>query len=188
MGKKNRDKHTSKGEKNPAIYAQPFPKSEQIDVWPLVIKDMADRDRLGRAKYGIPLRIHNGRDALVDAYQEVLDLSVYMRQEIEERQALIGAIEDVKRIPGLEQTSIENIGSLLEDLVNRVSDQEGRIRTLTATVIHYQSQPEYLAGYDDGVESAIEIFEKIKGERLSSERVNEIYSHIDAKRSHADPA
>lgn len=186
MGKKDKYKNTSKGEKNPAIYAQPFPKSEHEDVWPLVIKDMTDRDRLGRAKYGIPLRIHNGRDALVDAYQEVLDLSVYMRQEIEERRTLMNAIDDVKKIPGLEETSIENVGILITDLVSRISEQEARIRALTATVIHYQTQSQYLAGYDDGVEAAIEIFEKIKGERLTSERVNEIYNHLESKRSHAD--
>jgi hypothetical protein len=186
MGKKSKDKHVSKGEKNPAIYAQPFPKSEQADVWPLVIKDMTDRDRLGRAKYGIPLRIRNGRDALVDAYQEVLDLSVYMRQEIEERRELMEAIEAVKKIPGLEQTSIENIGALLSDLAERIDKQESRIRTLTATVIHYQSQSQYLAGYDDGVESAIEIFETIKGEKITQEGLKQIYSQLDAKRSHAD--
>lgn len=28
---------------------------------------------------------HNGRDALVDAYQEALDLTMYLRQAIEER-------------------------------------------------------------------------------------------------------
>jgi hypothetical protein len=33
----------------------------------------------------MPLRAHNGRDALVDAYQEALDLCVYLRQVIQER-------------------------------------------------------------------------------------------------------
>ena len=54
-------------------------------VWNLVIADMRDRDALGRARYGTPLQTHNGRDALVDAYQEALDLVVYLRQAIEER-------------------------------------------------------------------------------------------------------
>lgn len=34
-----------------------------------------------------PLQAHNGRDPLVDAYQEALDLVVYLRQAIEERRA-----------------------------------------------------------------------------------------------------
>ena len=56
-------------------------------IWDLVIKDMAERDRGGREKYGTPLQAHNGRDPLVDAYQEALDLCVYLRQAIEERGA-----------------------------------------------------------------------------------------------------
>lgn len=39
----------------------------------------------GRRKYGTPLQAHNGRDPLVDAYQEALDLCVYLRQAIAER-------------------------------------------------------------------------------------------------------
>ena len=54
-------------------------------VWSLVIDDMLARDRLGRERYSTPLQPMNGRDALVDAYQECLDLCVYLRQAIEER-------------------------------------------------------------------------------------------------------
>lgn len=70
---------------------QPAPVSEQSDraVWPLVIAnesdpeivtDMLARDLLGRERYGTPLTVWNGRDALADAYQEVLDLVVYLEQ------------------------------------------------------------------------------------------------------------
>jgi hypothetical protein len=55
-------------------------------IWDLVIADMRARDRVGRQCYGTPLQAHNGRDALVDAYQEALDLVVYLRQAIEERE------------------------------------------------------------------------------------------------------
>lgn len=54
-------------------------------VWDLVLVDMAGRDRTGRERYGSPLQPNNGRDALVDAYQEALDLVVYLRQAIYER-------------------------------------------------------------------------------------------------------
>ena len=50
----------------------------------LVIQDMEDRKAMGLKKYGTILQAHNGRNALIDAYQEVLDLAVYLRQEIEE--------------------------------------------------------------------------------------------------------
>ena len=60
-------------------------------VWELVVEDMKERDRVGRAKYGTPLQPFNGRDPLVDAYQEALDLAVYLRQAIEERYAPMAA-------------------------------------------------------------------------------------------------
>lgn len=54
-------------------------------LWDLVVSDMQKRDRFGREKYGTPLQAHNGRDALADAYQEALDMAVYLRQAIFER-------------------------------------------------------------------------------------------------------
>ncbi len=54
-------------------------------VWDLVLADMGARDAEGRRKYGTPLQPDNGRDALIDAYQEALDLVVYLRQAIYER-------------------------------------------------------------------------------------------------------
>lgn len=55
-------------------------------VWEVVLADMRARDASGRAKYGKPLTAGNGRDQLVDAYQEVLDLAVYLRAFIIERE------------------------------------------------------------------------------------------------------
>lgn len=49
-----------------------------------VVEDARARDASGRAIYGTPLQAHNGRDALRDAYEEALDLAVYIRQAIEE--------------------------------------------------------------------------------------------------------
>lgn len=46
---------------------------------------MKNRDQMGRKKYGTPLQPNNGRDALQDAYEEALDLAVYLRQAIYER-------------------------------------------------------------------------------------------------------
>ena len=57
-------------------------KAEIIE--PLVEQDMRDRDASGRSKYGVPLTAHNGRDALVDAYQECLDGIVYATQAVTE--------------------------------------------------------------------------------------------------------
>lgn len=69
-----------------AVAEQPAPVLNQHPaVWGLVMSDMKCRDDLGRRRYGVPLQPHNGRDALVDAYQEALDLAVYLRAAIYER-------------------------------------------------------------------------------------------------------
>lgn len=54
-------------------------------LWELVEADMQGRDTFGKHKYGIRLQPHNGRDFLVDAYQEALDLVVYLRGVMYER-------------------------------------------------------------------------------------------------------
>ena len=65
---------------------QPDPvHNEKPACWDLVMKDMTDRDQWGRTKYGTPLQPFNGRDALTDTYQELLDACVYMRQLLYER-------------------------------------------------------------------------------------------------------
>lgn len=69
---------------------QPPPLASSGDVWQLVMADMADRRNVGIQRYGMPLQPNNGRDALVDAYQEALDLAVYLRQAIEERRIASG--------------------------------------------------------------------------------------------------
>lgn len=66
--------------------AEPKPtKNTNPAVWDLVITDMQERDQFGMKKYNTRLQPFNGRDPLVDAYQEVLDLAVYLRQAIFER-------------------------------------------------------------------------------------------------------
>jgi hypothetical protein len=66
--------------------AQPDPIPNELPaIWPLVIADMQARDTLGRERYGTPLQPSNGRDALVDAFEESLDLCAYLRQAIFER-------------------------------------------------------------------------------------------------------
>ena len=71
-------------QKHGASQPEPAP-NDRPAVWPLVIMDMANRDQVGRARYGVPLQPHNGRDALRDAYEEALDLCAYLRQAIMER-------------------------------------------------------------------------------------------------------
>jgi 8-oxo-dGTP pyrophosphatase MutT (NUDIX family) len=55
-------------------------------------KDMADRNEMGKAKYGTPLQPFNNRKPLIDVYQELLDAAVYLRQEIWEQTPCFSAL------------------------------------------------------------------------------------------------
>lgn len=50
-----------------------------------LVTDIHLRAEMGKKKYGVRLHTNNGRDALLDAYQEILDALSYIRQELEER-------------------------------------------------------------------------------------------------------
>ena len=50
-----------------------------------VCEDIAARQRLGIAKYGCTVE-QSGDDMLRHAYEEVLDLAVYLKAELERRQ------------------------------------------------------------------------------------------------------
>ena len=64
---------------------EPNPKKGKVNVTDAVIADIAERSKIGTEKYGTPLMTHNGRKPLVDAYQEILDMAVYIKQELLER-------------------------------------------------------------------------------------------------------
>lgn len=59
-------------------------------VYPLVIEDIVKRVEAGLEAYGDFLTTENGRDALQDAYEEALDLAIYLKQAMLEREARDG--------------------------------------------------------------------------------------------------
>jgi len=66
---------------------EPAPKGTGREITPLVVTDLKLRSAMGKEKYGETLRAFNGRDPLIDLYQELLDAVQYIRQEIEEKRA-----------------------------------------------------------------------------------------------------
>jgi len=54
----------------------------RIEITPLVLADLKERSKKGEMEYGEPLTTNNGREALQDAYEEVLDLACYLKQKI----------------------------------------------------------------------------------------------------------
>lgn len=65
---------------------QPLPTpSDSPPMHDLVCADVRDRKQLGLGRYGRALQAHNGRDALRDHYEELLDACAYARQLLYER-------------------------------------------------------------------------------------------------------
>lgn len=65
---------------------QPLPKkNDHIDIQSLVLEDVRARRELGIERYGTALQPHNGRDMLLDAYEEALDLAICLKGVIVER-------------------------------------------------------------------------------------------------------
>jgi len=52
----------------------------------LVIKDFQDRAEVGKTKYGRYLEAGNGRDAMLDLLQELMDGVMYCRQWLLEQE------------------------------------------------------------------------------------------------------
>lgn len=68
-----------------ATAQQATPKGKGTPIVDLVMMDLEARAVMGEQNYGERLKAHNGRNALIDAYQEALDLAMYLRQAIEEQ-------------------------------------------------------------------------------------------------------
>jgi hypothetical protein len=66
---------------------QPDPKDGKDIVVDVVLADIRERAETGKRKYGKYLETNNGRDALWDAYQEAIDLVMYLRQAILEKES-----------------------------------------------------------------------------------------------------
>lgn len=65
---------------------QPKPKKNKNKaIVDLLVQELNERKKIGIITYGTPLQAFNGRDSLRDALDEALDLCVYLRQAIEER-------------------------------------------------------------------------------------------------------
>src|SRR3990167_3883406 len=66
----------------PALWELVIADARRDGMAEYLVDDMRARDKFGREKYGTPLQAGNGRDALADAYQELLDAAVYFKQAV----------------------------------------------------------------------------------------------------------
>ena len=67
---------------------------EAKQVWPLVIKDMVERNEEGAKKYNRYLKTDCQDDMLQHAYEEALDLAVYLKTQIEKEKL----VDEPKRV------------------------------------------------------------------------------------------
>lgn len=107
----------------------PVPQPGGPSIQSLVRADLEQREQLGIERYGVPLQAHNGRTAIVDAYQEAMDLVVYLRQVIEEG-GLVGrhGADDTPREPCVVGTP----GQLLARILD--ADEPGRLSMCTQII------------------------------------------------------
>lgn len=56
-----------------------------MTIWDQIKADLDARDKKGFETYGRPFAAHDGRDTLIEAYHEALDLVAYLKKLIIER-------------------------------------------------------------------------------------------------------
>jgi hypothetical protein len=109
----------------------------QVRVFPLVHQDLAARERHGRAEYGGPLVTNDGRASLWDAYQEALDLAVYLRKAIVEKDELDMKVARMRdkidaqavRIHGYIMDS-QTVERKLEEVTEDLEERDGMVAHL----------------------------------------------------------
>lgn len=155
---------------------QPAPKANDgMPVWEVVVQDMAERDRVGRERYGTPLQTNNGRNPLVDAYQEALDLVVYLRQAILEKGETVPGIPhrlaldmENKRLREFvtelqtRNTQLRDEWIVSQDKVKRLeeafSNLNNNIRPIhkTADEVFQKLTPEFMSTIQEGLTKVVE--------------------------------
>ena len=90
-----------------AAEVQAAPVAGGREVLPDLIALLTERSDFGLRKYGTRLRTHNGRDAYLDALQELLDLFVYLHQAQLEVAELRSENAELKAIAAAAQERVD---------------------------------------------------------------------------------
>lgn len=126
----------------PAATEQKTPKGAGKEVIELVKKDLDSRVEVGKQRYGETLKSFNGRDALLDAYQEALDLTMYLRQTLDERDTISKMIKyqhEINEFPKIENVADaeHHISMSIGELYKKVhkGDRRGVSKLLAKLVL-----------------------------------------------------
>ncbi len=119
-----------------AALPQRLPQPGDGRILDYVIQDFQDRAEKGRAKYGTYLQAHNGRNALVDGYQEASDLVMYLRQQIVEREEETEMLKQVLALvgPRMSDHAIIQCRSLLRLILERRTESDSGVQDLRQDV------------------------------------------------------
>jgi len=121
-----------------------------MDLANEVKQDIENRIIKGVQTYGERLKPFNGRDALLDAYEESLDMTLYLKQALTEKQAIqvqakvkVNFVEDEKEVlKKLINSKIDELSNLLhynnedEDCIeeNRLKEQLSILEKLVSKI------------------------------------------------------
>lgn len=119
---------------------QPLPHADERQpvIHHLVQDDLQGRLEVGITRYGQGLRAFNGRNADQDAYEEVLDLAVYLRQRLIEREQTRQWLHELR------QMLVEGTAILAATARTSLGDLDGMDRVLGALLDLYDP------GWDGG--------------------------------------
>jgi hypothetical protein len=113
----------------PATVAQMAPdQGYGFEIYQLVLKDVIERSEFGARKYGQPLRTTAAVDHLVNAYQELLDLLIYLRGEIHQRDQLVASAMDCLDNRDLEMVLVRLAERLERDLHGPIQPESKYVR------------------------------------------------------------
>lgn len=102
---------------------QPVPNARPL-IHDQVCADLQARKAIGVERYGQALQPFNGRDAGRDAYEECLDMAVYLRQRRTESEELNQLTDQLVRAA---QSVVSNINAELADDAVLVSALRGAV-------------------------------------------------------------
>lgn len=100
-------------------YDQPLPVvNDSPIIQELVMDDVQERLEVGIKRYGTGLQAGNGRNMLRDAYEEALDLTTYLRGQIEAQRNISVAIEALLSVYYRDGVSSSEISKAISGLAD----------------------------------------------------------------------
>lgn len=136
------------------IVEQPAPvPNDRPCIQDMVIADIERRKKIGMERYGTLLQPHNGRDALLDAYEEELDKIQYMKQWIVERtdHRAEGAAAEREKIVGFLRHHADTLEANRDEMFEFALDMARAIETGA----HHDTLPAPPPDIDDDAEELI---------------------------------